>query len=500
MKGFSQDELEALRVGDEMTTMLQGTEMGGLLPVDLYEALSRGRQYSFLLESLEGEEKIARYSILGFDPFLRFQSKRDAITVSAGGKAIHARGDPITILQDLMSRIRVKNPIGSLRFSGGAVGYFGYDMVRFFEELPDTNPDDLNIPDCYLIFPRQIVVFDHRQKSITMIYSATDERKDRAISELNSMKTIIAQLKRGKDKKERRANGKVNESLLQSNLTQKQFEEVVDRAKEYIFAGDIFQVVLSQRFSVQIASDPLQIFRTLRRTNPSPYMYYLNFGRLKIIGSSPEILVRVEDGFVETRPLAGTRPRGNSAEEDGALIKDLLSDEKERAEHIMLVDLGRNDIGRVCEYGSVKVTELLGVEKYSHVIHLVSNVVGRLRRGKDAFDVLRATFPAGTVSGAPKVRAMEIIDELEPVRRGIYAGAVGYVSFTGNLDTCIAIRTIVIKDGRAFIQAGAGIVADSVPEREYGETMDKAQALFRAMEIADGTLDPHPIDSRGEIS
>lgn len=481
---MTRHDLEALNIGGEIIPVVRRTSIDGIAPVDLYEALCADKIYSFLLESLEGEEKIARYSILGFDPFLSFQSKGDTVTVSNGERTVQEEGDPIEILKNLMSRFQMQATIDVVKFACGGVGYFGYDVVRFFEALPDSNPDDVDVPDCILVFPRIVVVFDHQVQSLTIISNGTREKYEGGLLALKTVEKTVERLKHeGLPEKKRRVRGEKS-SGLESNLTREQFQKMVERAREYIFAGDVFQVVLSQRFSVPIEFDPLRIFRALRRTNPSPYMYYLNFNRIRIIGSSPEMLVRVEEGLVETRPLAGTRPRGNSQKEDETLIQELKNDDKEKAEHIMLVDLGRNDIGRVCDYGSVKVTELLEVEKYSHVIHLVSNVVGKLNQDKDAFDVLRATFPAGTVSGAPKVRAMEIIDELEPARRGIYAGAVGYVSFTGNLDMCIAIRTIVIKDHMAYIQTGAGIVADSVPEREYCETIQKAQALFRAVETA----------------
>ena len=482
-------KLEALRMWGEIIPLIRSADIENLSPVELYETLCAEKEYSFLLESLEGEEKIARYSILGFDPFLHFQSKGKSVTISVDGKTIREQGDPIDLLKDLMSRLQMKEPSIPVRFIGGCVGYFGYDVVRFFEALPDSNPDELHIPDCYLVFPRVVVIFDHLLQSIHMIYNGTSEENIQGVEILRTVESVVERLKRRGNFRRKGSALSGKSANPQSKLSQRQFEKMVERAKEYILAGDIFQVVLSQRFSVRITSDPVRIFRVLRATNPSPYMYYLNFAHLHIIGSSPEILVRVEDGLVETRPLAGTRPRGSTQKMDEVLMQELQGDEKERAEHIMLVDLGRNDIGRVCEYGNVCVTKLLEVEKYSHVMHLVSNVVGKLRRDKDAFDVLRATFPAGTVSGAPKVRAMEIIDELESTRRGIYAGAIGYVSLTGNLDTCIAIRTIVVKDDTAFIQAGAGIVADSVPEREYWEILDKAQALFRAVEQAHAGLD-----------
>jgi anthranilate synthase component 1 len=484
MRVMMKDELVVLKGCKKIRPILRELEMGDIQPVDLYDVISSGNSYSFLLESLEGEEKTTRYSILGFDPLIRFESMGSLCMITGKENSQLINGDPVNVLKGLMSEIEFQEPHLPLRFSGGCVGYFGYDVVRFFEHLPDENPDDLGASDAQFIFPQVLVIFDHKQKSLHMIYNRTDERLSDCHAVLDDLEqTVIACRGRGSMVKggKSQSSGSID---LQSNLSREQFEAMVERSREYIFAGDIFQVLLSQRFQTRITCDPLNIFRTLRSTNPSPYMYYLNFDQLNIIGSSPEVLVRVEDGLVETRPLAGTRPRGKSDDEDETLIADLKSDEKEVAEHIMLVDLGRNDIGRVCDHGSVKVTELLGIEKYSHVMHLVSHVTGTLKRDNDAFDVLRAAFPAGTVSGAPKIRAMEIIDELEPTRRGIYAGAVGYVSFNGNLDTCIAIRTIVVIGNTAYIQAGAGIVADSVPEREYRETVNKAQALVRAIEIA----------------
>jgi anthranilate synthase component 1 len=471
----------------------------GLSPNLAWLRVCSTKQHSFLLESIEGEEKVARYSFLGWDPFLIFRSKGHVIELCRGAEREVLKGDPIKILKELIDEFSYEKDDSLPKFSGGAVGYIGYDVVRFFEDLPDENPDDIGLPDCCLIFPRMVLVFDHKVGLFTIVMNIGEGSRGELEGARKKIEEVISALKRPYIEKERATVCPQTGQKIESNCTQSEFETMVDRAKEYIKAGDVFQVVLSQRLNISSVPDPFRIYRVLRVTNPSPYMYYLNFDELKIVGSSPEILVRVTDGKVETRPLAGTRPRGSSAKDDAVLINDLLHDEKERAEHIMLVDLGRNDIGRVCEHGSVQVTELLDVEKYSHVIHLVSEVIGTLRSDKDVFDVLRATFPAGTVSGAPKIRAMEIIDELEPSHRGIYAGAIGYVSFTGNLDTCIAIRTIVIKDGKAYIQAGAGIVADSVPEREYRETIHKAQALLRAVEIAQAQPDAYELPSGGNI-
>jgi anthranilate synthase component 1 len=471
---------------ENIVPVYRTVRIGDLSPDRAWLQLCAGREYSFLLESMEGQEKVARYSFLGWDPMVTFRSSRDRIEIRRGGKTSVCRGDPIHALRGLLGEFRYPEDRGLPRFSGGAVGYFGYDTVRFFEKLPDENPDRLGLADACFMFPRKVLVFDHKKGLVTMIAHIIEGSAATKRDAEGEVEEVFEELSRPDAFQDNAAAGRQEETRIESNLAREQYENMVRRAKEYIRAGDIFQVVLSQRLSIDLRSDPFEIFRTLGKTNPSPYMYYLKFDGIRVIGSSPEALVRVTDGVVETRPLAGTRRRGETAEEDAALVHDLLNDEKERAEHIMLVDLGRNDLGRVCEYGSVRVTELLGVEKYSHVMHLVSNVVGKLRPDLDAFDVLAAAFPAGTVSGAPKVRAMEIIDELEPSRRGIYAGAVGYVDFRGNLDTCIAIRTIIVKDGKAYMQAGAGIVADSVPEREYRETMHKAQALVRAVRSANG--------------
>jgi len=455
-----------------------------LSPNSAWLRVCSGKPHSFLLESIEGEEKLARYSFLGWDPLLIFRSKGNVVELLSGERRETRKGNPMRILKKLFAEVSYTRGGPALKFSGGAVGYLGYDAVRYFEELPHRNPDEIGLPDCYFIFPKMVLVFDHKEGLFTVVVNIKEGERQEMRSAIERIDDVIFELERPHISEEVPESRSRSKPEVQSNCTQGQFASMVERAKDCIAAGDIFQVVLSHRLSISPVPDSFEIYRVLRVTNPSPYMYYLHFDNIKVVGSSPEILVRVTDGMVETRPLAGTRPRGNSTKQDAALIEDLLKDEKERAEHIMLVDLGRNDIGRVCQYGSVKVTELLGVEKYSHVIHLVSEVIGTLRSDQDVFGVLRATFPAGTVSGAPKIRAMEIIDELESCQRGIYAGAIGYVSFTGNLDTCIAIRTIVIKDGKAYVQAGAGIVADSVPEREFLETLHKAQALLRAVEIA----------------
>lgn len=453
-----------------------------------------GEEYSFLLESVEGGEKIARYSFLGCEPSLVFKSKGSDIEIIKGRskKRFKTKEDPLSEIKRFTDSYKFVNIDGLPRFCGGLVGYIGYDMVRFFEKLPNENPDRLKLPDSIFMLTDTILIFDHIDHVIKVVCNANVKEglSKKRLSRIydNAEKKIDAIIKRIKRplklKKKRRRRKKAKS--FKSNYTKTQFTNMVKKAKEYIRSGDIIQVVLSQRLHKRLlGKDHFDIYRALRSLNPSPYMFYLKLGKFTLVGSSPEIMVRCEDGKVELRPIAGTRPRGQDAASDEVLSKDLLADPKERAEHIMLVDLGRNDIGRVCEYRTVNVNELMVIERYSHVMHIVSDVTGRLREEKSQFDVMRATFPAGTVSGAPKVRAMEIIDELEKTRRGPYAGCVGYFSFSGNLDSCITIRTIVIKGNDAYVQAGAGIVADSKPEREYNETLNKAAALIKAIDMAE---------------
>lgn len=453
--------------------------------------------WSFLFESVVGGEKIGRYSFLGSGPFLKFEAfdrqclwrepgRRDPITLE--------HPDPLRLLEDRLQRFRCPQVRGLPRFCGGAVGYLAYDTVRYVENLPHAPPDDRNLPDLAFAFYDQMVIFDHINKTLAAVahahidpadlegcYRRACDRVDRLVEKLQQNAADI-QLT---DIEVPEGDPKVP---FQSNFTQEQFEAAVEKCREYIRAGDIFQVVLSQRLQTETKARPFDIYRTLRVVNPSPFMFYLRHGSTTLIGASPEIMVRVEGDRVMTRPLAGTRRRGRTDEEDARLAAELLADPKERAEHIMLVDLGRNDIGRISRYGTVKLADLLTVERYSHVMHLSSTVTGRLREGLTAFDALRACLPAGTLSGAPKVRAMQIIDELEPHRRGPYGGAVGYVDFTGNMDTCIALRTMVLKGQTAYIQAGAGIVLDSDPASEWRETMNKARALLRALEMAESQL------------
>ena len=449
-------------------------------PIAAYKKI--GRCPAYLLESVSGGEFLGRYSFIGFEPFLVFKSKGDCTSISTPDQgSIFTGRSPLDLLAGILSELRGPRLEGLPRFYGGGVGYFGYDLVRHLEKLPRNGTAETDFDDCFLIFTKVVLIFDHVRRRLTLVVNSRPDKDPKASygEAVESINCILHLLKRpaALDWEIPPAGS----PQVEANFTKSDFLRAVRRSKEYIKAGDILQVVLSQRFHQPFEGDAFEVYRRLRTINPSPYLFYLDFGETVVAGSSPEMLIRVEDGIVCTRPIAGTRPRGRDSSEDDFLARDLLSDPKERAEHIMLVDLGRNDLGRVCIPGSVRVTEFMNIEKYSHVIHIVSEVQGRLSPGHTALSALAASFPAGTVSGAPKVRAMEIIDELEPTPRGIYAGAVGYFSFTGNLDTCITIRTIVFRGGSAYIQAGAGIVADSDEEREYGETISKARALLMTM-------------------
>lgn len=467
-------------------------------PVSAYFKIASDSKYSFLLESVEGEEKVARFSFLAKDPELIFESKDNKIKITRfkNNKPVVDNIDvdrsPLTEIRRIIKRFKFVNMPGLPRFCGGLVGYLSYDLVRFFEKIPRKTKDDLKLPDSLLVLAKDFIIFDHRNHRIKIVncveVSPADTKEqllkkhkkaslhiDKLIEQLNTSLKIIGA------KKDLKKSKKLK---VKSNFTEAQFKDIVTEAKKQIRAGEIIQVVLSQRFEVDLKTSPFNIYRTLRALNPSPYMYYLNFDKIQIIGSSPELLVRCEDNIVDTRPIAGTRPRGRDEKEDAELAQDLLDDPKEKAEHIMLVDLGRNDLGRVCKKGTVHLSEFMSIEKYSHVMHIVSNVRGQLSSSKDDIDVLEAAFPAGTLSGAPKIRAMEIIEDLELVSRGPYGGCIGYFSFSGNLDTCITIRTIVATKGKAYVQAGAGIVADSVPKKEYQETMNKAMAQIKAIELA----------------
>ncbi|MBI4977659.1 MAG: anthranilate synthase component I [Spirochaetes bacterium] len=456
-------------------------------PTAIYSRL-RSDNYAFLLESITGGENLARYSFIGYNPSRVIRITGNKVTVDENGSvASFEHADPLSYVNERLLSYRGVPVEGLPPFYGGAVGFFSYDAVRYIERIPDNNPRGFECPDVFYVFTDKIIVFDHIENRIHVLYNILldgtpvealyEQAKAHIASMISAINAPAPLMKRD--------IAPAKEITYSSNYTKDSFCAMVERAKEYIRCGDIFQVVLSQRFTVPAKGiDPLNIYRALRLINPSPYMFSLKFGGIEIIGSSPEILVKQADGRVSVRPIAGTRKRGANAAEDEALAKELLADTKEMAEHLMLVDLGRNDVGRVSEYGSVSVTERNIIERYAHVMHIVSNVEGALAKGKTNIDVLKSAFPAGTVSGAPKVRAMEIIDELETVRRGPYAGCVGYFSFSGNMDTGIMIRTIYVAGDEIHIQAGAGIVYDSVPEKEYEETINKAKSLMKALELA----------------
>lgn len=460
-------------------------------PVSVWMKLFSNEKYSFLLESISGEEAVARYSFLGGKPYMRFVSNPNGWEIS-GKINEKGTGFPVEKLRSLMAVYKPARIPGLPRFTGGAVGYFSYDSIRLWEEIPDNNEKDDPLDDIHFSFYKNLIVFDNREHRLMLISNIILEKGDDIEKAWKDAQYEIGKMQ---DKMAvRLAWSSISmrvKSEISSNFKRDDFEAAVEKCKQYIKAGDVFQVVISQRFSIKVQSDPINLYRILRVINPSPYMYFLSLGDTSVIGASPEMLVRVEDGIVETRPIAGTRKRGKTDKEDERLIEELKADPKECSEHVMLIDLGRNDIGRVSEYGTVKVEEMMHAEIYSHVIHLVSNVAGRLDPKKDCFDALYSCFPAGTLTGAPKIRAMEIIDELESVKRGIYGGALGYIDFNGNMDTCIVIRTIVYNNETALIQAGAGIVADSVPAREYQETVQKATASFEAIKSSNEVIGKH---------
>ncbi len=476
------------------------TKEGNLIPVckeilaDLETPLSaflklKGKS-GFLLESVVGGEKWARYSFIGSNPSVTIEGKGRNLLIKRDKEKGKSRfeKDPLEIISAELKKYKPVIMPGLPRFFGGFVGYIGYDTVRYFEKLPDYHHTGLNLPDLFLMLTDTLLVFDNLTQKIKVISNAHVENDPKEAYEKAQIKidSIVKKLK-SKVIPPKKSDS-LSEAAFTSNFSKVDFLNAVKQAKEYVNKGDVIQVVLSQNFQRETDTHPINAYRALRVINPSPYMYYINTGKTTLVGSSPEILVRLEGDTLELRPIAGTRKRGKTIEEDVELEKELKADPKEIAEHIMLVDLGRNDLGRVAITGSVKVTELMTVEKYSHVMHLVSNVVGKLEKGLDAFDVLRASFPAGTVTGAPKIRAMEIIEELEPAKRGPYAGCVGYFDFSGNMDMCITIRTIIFKNNKAYIQAGAGIVADSDPEKEYIETVNKAKGMFKAIEMAEKEL------------
>ncbi|MEW5766580.1 MAG: anthranilate synthase component I family protein [bacterium] len=482
---------------------------GEITPALVFEGMA-DKPYSFWLDSGKGNPSLARYSFLGTHPWLVFKSKGDRIETITPGEALPStiRGNPLRKLAQILDQCKAPRlRRGYPPFGGGAVGYLSYDLAHFFEDLPRRSLDDLDLPESYFIFVNDVIGFDHLSEEFIIIsntriggnpiedYHQTKEK----IEDIRDKLEKVAQpspLYKDNSRFSQLDRSSLSASLsLESNFTRPGFEEIVRQAKAYIKAGDIFQVNLSQRLSTAINDPPLAIYKALRAINPSPFAFYLSFGDLKLVSSSPERLLRIAGRRIETRPIAGTRPRGKTTQQDSRLRKELILDAKERAEHIMLVDLERNDLGRICEYGSVQVDELMVTEEYSHVIHIVSNVVGQLRKEIGLYDILRATFPGGTITGTPKIRAMEIIDELEPVQRGPYTGSAGYISYSGDLDLNIIIRTIVVKGDQAYAQAGAGIVADSDPTREYYETLHKAEALIKALK-GKGLIKPLPLSLR----
>ncbi len=481
---------EVVELAAELTTPcivpLVKVKDANVRPTDVYAALRESSEHSFLLESAIVGEKIARYSFLGGNPKKIIRIKDGILSVN--GKESSLKGNPASGLRDLVEYYHTGYNVykdGLPKFFGGLLGYFAYDIARYLEDIGLSTTDDLGHDDARFMLVEDLVVFDHWRDEMLLISnliidneSEIAEKYRRAVEKIKELEEIVDSAV----PLETTFNEKKVE--MKSNFKKEEFMACVGQAKEYIYAGDIFQVVLSQRFESKINADPFSIYLALKEINPSPYMYFLEFGDMKIVGSSPEILVKVDGKKAVLRPIAGTRPRGRDAVEDEALSREMLNDPKERAEHVMLVDLGRNDLGRVSKFGSVEVDEFMAVEKYSHVQHIVSNVTGELKDGVDSFDVLGASFPAGTVSGAPKVRAMQIIEELEPTKRGAYAGAVGYFAFNMDMDFAITIRTIIIQDGKAYVQAGAGIVADSDPEREYQECVNKGKGMIKAIELA----------------
>jgi len=462
-----------------------------LTPVSAFLTVGEREPHAFLLESVERGEHIGRFTFLGVRPYMRVQARGQEVEIIRGKRVERRQGSHLALIRQLLQQHRPAVLPGLPPFTAGAVGYFAYDAVRQLEKIGERARNDLDLPDCELMFFDRVLVFDHLRHQIHIIATADVSREspkkayERAVADIHSLERKLAGgLSSGHWQRKRAPKLQME---VHATTTHDRFVESVERCQEYIRAGDIFQVVLSRRLDFVPEVPPFDIYRALRTVNPSPYMYFLRMGDRHVLGSSPEMLVRVTGRKLEYRPIAGTHPRGRDEVEDQQLEKAMLADEKERAEHVMLVDLGRNDLGRVSEYGSVKVRDLMFVERYSHVMHIVSALEGRLKEGMDALDALAACFPAGTLSGAPKVRAMQIIEELEPVRRGVYGGAVLYADFAGNLDSCIAIRTMLMKGKKAYLQAGAGIVADSDPECEFQECMNKARAVLSAVEVARGS-------------
>ena len=463
-----------------------------LTPVSAYLRIAQGARYSFLLESVEGGEKIARYTFAGAHPEEIFRYGNGACVLENRERLVWEERDPISFLRERVERFHPVRLPSLPPLVAGAIGYFSYDMVRLIERLPKRLRDEIGLYDAVLMFYHGLIAFDHVQHRLWIVRNVFTEgqgslraKYDAAVREIKKTRQLLEQPVAGERPRIPLKGSKPASPAVHSNFRRSEYLDIVRKAKKYIRAGDIFQVVLSQRFSAKAQAEPFEVYRQLRALNPSPYLFYLQLNDVAVVGSSPEMLVKVQGREVFYRPIAGTRRRGKDEAEDQRLEREMLASEKERAEHIMLVDLGRNDLGRVCEYGTVKVEKLLTVERYSHVMHIVSSLRGCLREDVDCFDALMACFPAGTVSGAPKVRAMEIIEELERTRRGIYAGGILYLDFAGNLDSCIALRTMVVKKGVAYVQAGGGIVADSTPEGEYQESVNKSKALLTALEAAE---------------
>jgi anthranilate synthase component 1 len=487
------DTFQQLAAGYQLVPVCRRLVSDALTPVTAFHRIDTGGN-ACLFESVVGGENVGRYSFLAAEPFLELSARRTTVTIkSSAGSQQFECDDPLEELRQRLVEVKAAHLPQLPPFTGGAIGYAGYDVVRYTEHLPNAPHDDRELPDLSFAFYDRMIVFDNVNKTMVVIamarldksggdaaaaYEDAQRRVDELVGKLSApapSELMCADI----------ATGGEPEIAYRANFQQADFEDAVRKCVEYIRAGDIFQVVISQRLELDIRSDPFEIYRTLRVVNPSPFMFFLRTPEVTLVGSSPEIMCRVVDGKITVRPLAGTRRRGETEEDDRRLADELLADPKERAEHVMLVDLGRNDVGRVARYGTVELSDVMVIERYSHVMHITSNVTGELADGKDAFDALRACLPAGTVSGAPKVRAMQIIDELEPHRRGPYAGAVGYFDYSGNMDTCIALRTLVVQGNKAYVQAGAGIVADSVPELEFQETLNKARGLLKAIEITE---------------
>ncbi|OGS47391.1 MAG: anthranilate synthase component I [Elusimicrobia bacterium RIFOXYD2_FULL_34_15] len=476
----TEKEFNKLIKNNYIVQLWKEISVGSETPVSAYLKLGVNSP-SCLLESIEGEQKFARYSFLILDPSVVFYSKNDLITIQRKNSKKHFKAnDPLNYLKKLFSDDKLKHDKMLPRLSGGAIGYIAYDYIHKIEKISNLKKPGLSLPELYFMFPKIVLSFDHLKQKVKIIRIVNPKEKINYRNACNDIEKIVNKLSAPILINTIRSKS----GIIKSNTTKQQFINAVKKAKKYIVDGDIIQTVLSQQLQTEFEGEPFEIYRALRILNPSPYMYYFNLGDLKIIGASPEILVRLENNTANLRPIAGTRPRGKDDEEDKKLQKELLNDQKEKAEHLMLVDLGRNDLGRVCEFDSIKISKFMSIEKYSHVMHMVSDIIGKIKNDTDAFELFKATFPAGTVAGAPKIRAMEILEEIESTKRGLYAGAVGYFDYNGNMDFAINIRTIIMKGKKAYIQAGAGIVADSVPEKEYEETLNKARGLLKAIEMA----------------